>query len=62
MVDADGLGDLEEADQLEPVQSLGPGLVAVDLGEPGVDSRVGGDEPVDVGEPEEARGRRASSW
>jgi hypothetical protein len=33
MVDADGLGDLEESDQLEPVQALGAGFVAVDLGE-----------------------------
>ena len=32
MVDADGLGDLEEPDQLEPVQALGTGLVAVHLG------------------------------
>ena len=54
MVDADGLGDLEEPDQFEPVQPLGPGLVAVDLGEPGVNGRVGGDESIDVGEPEEA--------
>jgi hypothetical protein len=54
VVDADGLGHLEEADQFEPVQSLGPGFVAVDLGEPGVDGRVGGDESIDVGEAEEA--------
>ena len=28
VVDGDGLGDLEEPDQLEPVQALGAGLVA----------------------------------
>ena len=32
VVDADGLGDLEEADQLEPVETLRPGLVLVELG------------------------------
>ena len=53
VVDGDGLGDLQEPDQLEPVQALGAGLVAVHLGQPGVDGRVGGDQPVDVGEPEE---------
>jgi hypothetical protein len=36
VVDGDGLRDLEESDQLEPVEPLGAGLVAVDLGEPGV--------------------------
>ena len=61
VVDGDGLGDLEEPDQLEPVQALGAGLVAVDLRQPGVDGRVGGDEPVDVGEPEEPADARASS-
>jgi hypothetical protein len=40
MVDADGLGDLEASDQLEPVQALGAGLVAVDLGEACVDGWV----------------------
>ena len=54
MVDGEGLGDLEEPDQLEPVQALGARLVAVDLGEPGVDGRVGADEAVDVGEAEVA--------
>ncbi len=39
-------------DQLEPVQSVGAGLVAMDLRHPRVDSRVGADEAVDVGEPE----------
>jgi hypothetical protein len=55
MVDADGLGDVEESDQLEPVQALGAGLVAVDLGEACVDGWVGDDEAVDVGEPENPR-------
>ena len=31
VADGDGLGDLQEPDQFEPVQSLGTGLVAVDL-------------------------------
>jgi hypothetical protein len=31
VVDGQGLGDLKEPDQLEPVQALGAGLVAVDL-------------------------------
>ena len=35
VVDGAGLCDLEEADQLQPVQSLGAGLVPVDLREPG---------------------------
>ena len=54
MVHGQGLGDLEEPDQLEPVQALGAGLVAVDLRQACVDGRVGGDEAVDVGEPEVA--------
>ena len=53
VVDGDGLGDLEEADELESVQPLGSRLVAMDLREPGVDGRVGRDQAVDVGEPEE---------
>src|SRR5665811_1199176 len=40
VVDGQGLGDLEEPDQLEPVQALSAGLVAVDLRQPRVDSRV----------------------
>jgi len=52
VVDADGLGDLEEPDQLEPVQSLRAGLVAVDLRKPGVDGRVRWDEAVYAGETE----------
>ena len=52
MVDGEGLGDLEEPDQLEPVQALGAGLVPVDLGQPGIDGGVGADEAVDVGEAE----------
>lgn len=54
MVHGQGLGDLEEPDQLEPVETLGAGLVPLDLWKPCVDGRVGGDEPVDVGEPEVA--------
>ena len=54
VVHGDGLGDLEEPDQLEAVQALGARLILVDLGEPGVDGRVAGDQAVDVGEPEEA--------
>ena len=60
VVDGEGLGDLEEPDQLEPVQSLGAGLVAVDLRQSGVDGWVGGDEAVDVREPEEPADARAS--
>jgi hypothetical protein len=52
-VDGDGLGNLEEPDELEPVQALGAGLVGVDLGQAGVDRGVAGDHAVDVGEPEE---------
>jgi hypothetical protein len=33
MGDADGLGALEKSDQVEPVQALGAGLVAMDLGD-----------------------------
>jgi hypothetical protein len=47
------VGDLQEADELEPVESLSPGLISVDLRQSGVDGWVGGDEPVDVREPEE---------
>ena len=35
VVDADGLGDLEEPDRLQPIQTLGAGLVAVDLRQSG---------------------------
>ena len=52
VVDADGLGDLKEPDQLQPVQPLGTRLVAVDLRQPCIDRRVGRDEAVDVREPE----------
>lgn len=45
MVHGDGLGDLEEADQLQAVQSLGARLVLVDFRQPGVDRRVGGMRP-----------------
>ena len=36
-----------------PVESLGAGLVGVDLGQSGADGRVGGDQAVDVRVPEE---------
>jgi hypothetical protein len=48
------LGDLEEPDQLEPVEALSAGLVPVDLREACVDGWVGRDEPVDVSEPKES--------
>jgi hypothetical protein len=54
VVDAEGLGDLEEPDQLEPVQALGAGLVAEDLRQPRIDGRVARDQAVDVGEAEVA--------
>jgi hypothetical protein len=41
VVDTDGLGDVEESDQLEPVQALGAGLVRMDLG----DARIPPDRP-----------------
>ena len=55
-----GLGDLEEADELEPVEALGAGLIGVDPRQSGVDGRVGGDEAVDVREPDEPARRAAS--
>jgi hypothetical protein len=61
VVDGDGLGDLQEADQLEPVEAVGPGLVGVHLRQPRVDGGVGRDQAVDVGEPEEPADPRASS-
>ena len=57
VVDGDGLGDLQEPDQLEPVQALGAGLIGMDLGQSGVDGGVGRDQAVDVGEPEEPANR-----
>jgi hypothetical protein len=53
VMDGDGLGDLKEPDQLEPVQPLDAGLIGVDPGQPDVHRGVGGDEAVDVGKPEE---------
>ena len=53
VVHADRLRDLEDPDQLEPIETLGACLVLVDLRDPGVDGRVGRDQAVDVGEPEE---------
>jgi hypothetical protein len=46
VVHADGLRNLEEPDQLEPVQALGAGLVAVDLQQPRVHRRVSGMSPL----------------
>jgi len=40
VVDGESLGDLEGPDQLQPVQALGAGLVAVDLRDPCIDRRV----------------------
>jgi hypothetical protein len=54
VVHGEGLGDLQEPDELEPVQALGAGLIGMDLRKPGVDDGVGGDQAVDVGEPEES--------
>jgi hypothetical protein len=54
MVHGEGLGDLQEPDELEPVQALGAGLIGMDLWEPGVHGGVGGDQAVDVGEPEKS--------
>jgi hypothetical protein len=50
VVDGDRPGDLQDADQLQPVQPLGAGLVALHLRQPGVHRRVGGDQTVDVRE------------
>ena len=61
VVHADGLGDLQEPGQLESVQALGAGLVAVDPGQPGVDGWIGGDQSVDVREVEGTPESRASS-
>ena len=52
-MDADGLGDLEEPDQLQPIQALSSRLVTVDLRKACVDGWISRDEPVDVSEPEE---------
>jgi hypothetical protein len=54
MVHAESLGDFQEPDQLEPVETLGAGLVAVYLGQPGVDGGIAGNQGVDLGEPEQA--------
>jgi len=53
VVRCEGLGDLEEPDQLEPVQALRARLVGEDLGEPGVDGGIWPGSNLDVGEPEE---------
>lgn len=57
VVDADGRGDLEKPDQLETIQSMGAGLVAVNLRQARVDGGVGDGQAVDVGEPEEPTDR-----
>ena len=57
MVDGDGLGDLEEPDEFQSVETLRAGLVAMNLGEPGVDGRVGADQTVEVSEPKEPPNR-----
>jgi hypothetical protein len=44
VVNGEGLSDLEEPDEFESVESLGSGLVAVDLREPRLDGWVGHDE------------------
>jgi hypothetical protein len=54
VVDSEGLRDLKEPDQLEPVQPLGARLIGVDARKAATDGRVGTDEAVDVGEAEEA--------
>lgn len=54
VMNREGLGDLEETDELDPVKSLGTGLVVLDLRKACVDGRVGCDQAVDVCEPEEA--------
>jgi hypothetical protein len=51
VVNGEGLSDLEEPDEFEPVHSLGPGLVAVNFREARVNGWIGNDEPVDVREP-----------
>ena len=57
VVNGDGRCDLEEPDQLEPVQPVSSGLVALDLGQARVDRRIRGDQSVYVGEAEEAAHR-----
>lgn len=53
MVHANGLRNLEGPEQLRAVQTLGAGLITVDLRPPRVDRRVSRNQTVDVGEPEE---------
>jgi Uncharacterized protein conserved in bacteria (DUF2200) len=52
VVDGDGLGDLQEADQREPVQALVWTRRSAPR-QPRVDGGIGRDQAVDVGEPEE---------
>lgn len=49
MVHRERLGDLQEAVELEAIQALGAGLVAVHLRKACVNGWVGHDHPVDVG-------------
>ena len=49
VMDGERLGDLEEPDELEPVQSLGAGFVAVHLRQACIYGGVGHDESVNVG-------------
>jgi hypothetical protein len=61
VVHDDRLDDLQEADQLEPVQALGAGLVAVHVGQPRIDGRVGRGSDRRCGQTGRTRGPRASS-
>jgi len=54
VVHGEGLGDLEEPDQLEPVQALGAGLIAMNPGQPGLEGLIGADKAVNVRESEVA--------
>jgi len=65
MVHGNGLSNLQEPDELEPVQPLSARLIGLDLWEPHVDRGVGSDVAIDVSEPEEpadAAGWWKCSW
>lgn len=47
MVDGDGLGDLQESDELEPIEALGASLVGMDLRQSRIHGRVGRGEAVE---------------
>lgn len=53
VMDGDGLGDLQESDQFQPVESLGARLVPVKVRQACIHRRVRRDEAVDVHDPEE---------